>query len=58
MTGRVTFDSCIRGYHIYEEFWNPATGDTLTAKPEFGNPHDPYAVAVVTSDDTVVGHLP
>lgn len=53
-----TFDSCVRGYHVYKEIWNYAIGDTLTAKPEFGNVHDPYAVAVVTSDDVVVGHLP
>ena len=46
MTGRVTFDSYVRGYHVYKEFWNPTTGNTLTAKPEFGNPHDPYTVAV------------
>ena len=37
---------------------NHAIGDTLTAKPEFGNVHDPYAVAVITPDDVVVGHLP
>ena len=58
MTGRVTFDSCVQGYHVYKEFWNPTIGNTLTAKPEFGNPHDPYVVAVVTADDTLVGHLP
>ena len=32
--------------------------ERLTTKAEFGNPHDPYTIATVTSDDTVVGHLP
>ena len=58
MARRVTLDSCVRGYHVFKDIWNPAIGDTLLAKPEFGNSHDPYAVAVVTSDDIVVGHLP
>ena len=58
MSGSVTFDSCVRGYHVYKDLWNPCIGDTLLAKPEFGNLHDPYAVAVVTSNDTIVGHLP
>ena len=58
MPGTATFDSCVRGYHVYNEIWNYTIGDTLTAKPEFGNVHGPYAVAVVTPDDVVVGHLP
>ena len=58
MTGRVMFDSCVQGYHIYKEFRNPTIGDTLTAKPYFWNPHDPYVVVVPTADVTVVGHLP
>ena len=29
-----------------------------TVKLEFGNLHGLYAVAVVTSDDTIVSHLP
>ena len=28
------------------------------AKLEFGNLHDPYAVVMVTSNDTIVSHLP
>ena len=57
MTDRFNLDSCVRGHHIYK-VWRPVNGETLTTKPEFGNLHDPYFVAVVTSDDTVVGHLP
>ncbi len=38
--------------------WSPGIGDTLIAKKELGNHHDPYLVAVVTSADTIVGHLP
>ena len=37
---------------MYKDFWHPTIGETLMAKPEFGNAHDPYAVAVATVDDT------
>ena len=55
MTSTFSFESCVRGYHVCKDIWIPVIGETLTTKPKFGNPHDPYAVAVVTSDDTVVG---
>lgn len=59
MSSRYTLNSCIRGYHVYKDIWNPSIGETLLGKPEFGNIHDPYAVAVVSSTvDTIVGHLP
>lgn len=32
--------------------------ESLTGRAEFGNIHDPYAVAVVNLNDTTVGHLP
>ena len=46
--------------HVYKDFWHPIAtiGETLTAKPECGNAHDSYAVAVATVDDTIIGHLP
>lgn len=61
MAERLSFDSCVRGYHVYKDIWQPTIGDSLTTEPEFRNIHDPYAVAVVNSTasgDTVVGHLP
>ena len=53
-----TIDSCIRGYHVYKEVWNATFGEILICQTEFGNFHDPYAVAVLTSNDTIVGHVP
>ena len=35
-----------------------SVGDTLLAKLELRNLHDPYAVVVVTLNDTIVDHLP
>lgn len=61
MAGRsISFDSCVRGHHVYKNIWTPVIGQTLLAIPEFGNVHDPYAVAMVSSTDTdtVLGHLP
>lgn len=59
MSSRYTLNSCIQGFHVYKDIW---IGETLLGKPEFGNIHDPYAVAVVSSAqsavDTIVGHLP
>ena len=49
-------DSCIRGFHIYKEIWNP-TEELLTCRREPGNVHDPYAVAMMNGED-VVGHVP
>ena len=53
MTDRFNLDSCVVGHYVYKEVWRTVIEETLKTKPEFGNPHDPYAVAVVTSDDTI-----
>ena len=52
-----SIDDCIRGYHIYKDIWTAPIGEYLACKPEFGNLHDPYALAVVTTNDVTVGHL-
>ena len=42
-------DSCVRGHHVYKNYkstWAPAFGETLAYEVEFGNIHDPSAVAV------------
>ena len=51
-------DSCIRGHHISKEFWTPSIDQQLFCEKEEGNPHDPYAVAVLGVDNTVLGHVP
>ena len=46
----------VRGYHIYEEIWDASIGEELLCARELTNPRDPFAVAVITSDQTV-GHI-
>ncbi len=45
----------VRGHHIYKAVWTPAVGEMLLLEPEHSNVHDPQAVAVVKSGNTV-GH--
>ena len=33
------FDSCVRGYHVYQEEWDPVLGKTLPCTCELGNAH-------------------
>ncbi len=55
---RFAVDSCIRGYHIFKNIWPAPIGEVLQCQPELGNIHDPYCVAVVTVNNTTVGHVP
>jgi len=52
-----SFDSGVRGYHIYKDILSADIGSELPCCPESSNREDRYAVAV--KDDThVVGHEP
>ena len=56
-------DTCVRGFHVYEDVWRPVIGEELRCQREEDNTRDPYAV-VVTKSRTgvvgveVVGHVP
>ena len=50
-------ESCVKGYHIYQELWEAVIGEELQCQRERDNPTDIYAVAV-RKGQTVVGHLP
>ena len=50
-------DSCIRGYHIYQNIWNAEVDDHFVCEREPLNSSDRYVVAIL-KDDVVVGHLP
>ena len=52
-------ESCVRGYHIYQEHWSPVIGERLivNCEQEEGNAQDRYAVAIKIGRDTV-GHVP
>lgn len=41
------YDSCIRGFHIYKDIWNPVIGETLNTRREIHNLVDKYAVLSV-----------
>ena len=56
-----TFNSCVRGFHVYEAVWTPTLHECLQTRQELGNPQDRYAVAVFKADTTasrIVGHVP
>ena len=38
--------SCIRGFHVYADEWQPVEGEKLVCKPQTNNSKDYYAVAV------------
>ena len=52
-----TLESCVRGYHVYREKWNPIIGEVLWCTEEPGNHKDSYAVAVY-KNSVIVRHLP
>lgn len=52
-----TLSTAVRGYHVYQDNWEPDIGDQLHCEREPGNSHDTFAVAV-KNDTAVVGHVP
>ena len=59
----VPFESCIRGYHVYKNIWNPTVNEVLSCARDTTNEHDPFAVMVTKTvappaGTSVVGHLP
>ena len=57
MAATFTLISCVRGYHVYKDIWDPVVGETLNCEREDRNPQDPYAVSV-KKVGTTVGHVP
>ena len=49
-------DSCVRGFHVYQDTWTPLVGEELHCERE-ENIHDHYAV-VVKKGSARVGHVP
>ena len=50
-------ESCIRGFHMYQDTWTPVIGEELHCAREGKNIHDHYAV-VVKKERHVVGQVP
>ena len=54
---KFTFDSAVRGYHVYKVDWKPTIGEKLQVDQELGNEAYKFAVKVVKNNE-IVGHLP
>ena len=52
-----TLISCVRGYYVYKDIWDPVVGEMLNCEHKDRNPQDPYAVSV-KKVGTTVGHVP
>ena len=48
MEALFSFESVIRGYHVYKDTWESCIGEELVCKPERHNVYGPFAVAVTT----------
>ena len=55
-----TFNSSIRGYHVYKSIWSYEIGDELRCEREEDNPNDKFAVKLVRiigNEEKCVGHV-
>ena len=52
-----SFNSFVRGHHVYKDIWIPTLREILVCKREPNNEKDPNAVAII-SDGGVVSHVP
>ena len=57
-TSTLELEYVVRGYHEYMRYWTPEIGEILSTQIEATNPHNLYAVAVVSGELGVVGHVP
>ena len=53
------FTAAIRGYHVYQKFWQPELIATLVRIQERGNQFNAFSAKTVRAlDNATVGHLP
>ena len=45
------FTAAIRGYHVYQKFWQPELNETLVCIHERGNEFDAFSVKTVRALD-------
>ena len=57
MSHRFEFQSCIRGYHVYQSIWSSSSGEVLACHREPHNRENLFAVGVY-EDATLVGRVP
>ena len=46
-----TLESCVRGYHVYQDTWLATDGEILDCMREIYNRSDPFSVAVKKDDE-------
>ena len=54
---RFNFAAMVRGYHVCQHTWAATVGVHLKCQREAGSWEDPFAVAVVMTTDSIVGHV-
>ena len=57
LSGEASMESCVHGFHVYQDVWLPVMGETLLCHRETDNLEDRHAVAYYKSEE-VVGHVP
>ena len=57
MANALSIRSCMRGYHYYQDIWEPVIGEELESSQEPGNLHDRYTVTLL-KERIAVGHVP
>ena len=50
---RIYVESCVCGYHTYQDIRDIAVGEELLCKRELNNARDSYTVAVIKDDHIV-----
>jgi len=56
LSGKVSMESCIHGFHMFQAVWDPVMGKTLLCHREIGNSEDMYVVAFYKSEE-IIGYV-
>ncbi len=51
---QLSFNSVVRGFHVYQAVWTPVLNAEYSTNQEHGNAEDQYAVAVTNNDQVVI----
>ena len=51
-------EAMVRGYNVHKDIWTAVVGEEFSCKRETSNSSNPFAVAVMRGETTVLGHVP
>ena len=52
-------ESCVRGFHVYQDIWTLTTGECLSCQMEDSNAFDSYASTVtIRKNVNIIGNVP